>query len=1308
MLIETAIGVFAGWLWQKVADVAQSEDDEAAIKTSLETATDEGFEHFTKKHNDIAISLFDGYVLEIYVAPEVAKYLTRTGTPDVSAVIEAYREQFGKSTPPNIEEAVSDLFSFVEEAMKNQPVLQKFIDRRQIEETSQLVKEIGKKIDHVVDLADHPQQIYPAEQKKQIQIVTEGNSRIELKIDAILAGLNNFSAPQSNGNEINKILAKQLDLARDKIRAHLFLQAREILDLYKDEVASSDNFTKFRWHTNVAACLLAEGQDEEAANEFLVAYSYAPDDEKAQANRVRALLIQNEINAGLAFCEACLIKLPNSPMLWALKIHAQLLLNNESPDKELPQAILEEEDILFTLSYVRQKQGKNQEAFELAYKCYLKNPSLEVKRAVLATAVIWATTDYVIAHYGQISDAQMEALGTAINAFEPIEDSIETLQPKTASLEVTNNIAIALSLHGEEGRSRRVAQRALQRHPLSEGLLRIHIGELAENEDIAALHTLSDNRIDELPTGALVLLAEIFSNQGDSARCEAILDKLYSSEIHDNLTDDLMALSVHSLWASGKRPEAIEQAKSLLSSNPSNVLLSVNLAKMLRRLGRASDSERQANLCLSLINSTSSSHSILQVADLLYDFKLFNDAANLYEKLCIGNGWGQLTQRFLICLVESDQRNRARRVLDTLPQAIRETSVFRRIEINLAWSTGNAPRLHDLLKIELELNPSDSGIAVGYVGVLRRLEKVEKLKEYLATNPSFKEGMAENEFEFAKYQTNYGFASQAIDRIFQLLKTHPQDSRIAGYYLLIWLISEGMDVPLKAGDVVRPGTAVQIQISHETRWIAINESVSPTLDTWPEVVQPNSPQAIALIGKKVGDTALIDRGLGNTEVRIVSIEDILLFASRKAHEVIAASAGQAGPLWGVNLSKPNGELDIEPILESLKKRSSYVKKVFAQYKQQPVPISILADALGSDPVTLLLEWPYKVSKLFVCIGSYAERQQCKEILKKDKLRYVLDLSTLVELTRNDLLGIIPQVTGAPLIPQTIKDQLLGLLQQNDSAKATSTMREENGNFYMDDIPEKYFQKRKQFLKEILEFVNTQCEVVPTFGPTQITQEQRFLAQSLDASSADAVFLALERDAVLLSEDGALRHLALHAGLSSALWIQPILTHLRDANTLKRSEYSRIIINQLTQGREFVSVDYFDLSWHAKKYHHLSPEVLAVLETFKSPTLDLPSGVRVCAEFLRECATTISVSLTKQYFDKCFSALAFGRENLADDIASNLRMGILRALLPLYKINKLSRDQRLLMVALNDEEGRYRLKEKQIALEIRNLFYLNSF
>lgn len=830
----------------------------------------------------------------------------------------------------------------------------------------------GSDANRTRELVEEHVSLYAEDQQKARTFQTEAlesSARLENKIAGLTDLLGKLAAPQSKGDEVNKLVAKQLDLVREKIRQDRITEARDILVSIKDEALSADSFTRFRWHTNLGACLLGEDREAEAAEEYLAAYEYAQTEEKALANRARAFLLLRRLQEGLDACEEGLAVYPNSSIIWALKLNARQLLKHERPDDGLPEAVSGTSDVLYVLSMIRQHHGNHEEAYKLAHRRYeLDKASTESKRSILVAALSWATADQVRAHFHHLSNEQRSALKDALKCLEPIEEMVESIQRPTVFHEITSNASAALQLLGDDKRAQALVERALRRLPTSESLLRLRIKWLDQQDDVAAIRALTEPHLDVLATEVLITIAEVSANRGDVDWHEQIQQRLKSHALSERQEQDLYAISVYAVWNAGRREEAIRVATERLETEPENALLVGVLARMLKSVGKDKEANKLAQRFSALAKRQGDSPLLIQSADIHWDFGSYFEAAELYGLLIDAPGDDYITRRYLACLIESDQREKARQVIASLDAASRGTSAIRRIEANLARQSGDWKRLHDLLKQELDGYPGDSAVAVGYVGSLYRLQRVEELKAYLSSNPAFDKTRPENEFEFAKYQSQHGFAFEAVMRLYRLFRQHPNDSRVAGYFLSALLLSEDISGKL-AVDVVTPGAAVLLSRQGDSRWVAVEVDGLPALTSWPEVIPPDSPQAVSIAGKRAGDKVLFDAGVNKIEYEIDGVEHILLFASRKAHELIAANAIPAGPLWSVRVIKESGEPDIEVIRESLAARSKYVEGVVKTYKERKFPICHLADALGTDIVSLLFEWPYRHAEMFVSRGT---------------------------------------------------------------------------------------------------------------------------------------------------------------------------------------------------------------------------------------------------------------------------------------------------------------------------------------------------
>ena len=346
----------------------------------------------------------------------------------------------------------------------------------------------------------------------QFQAVSLGNQN---KILEQLGALRD-SAPAARGDEADPRIVASLDFIRDRLREGRSREALGLLEALGDPTQFKDQFSRFRWHTNHASVALIDGRYEEAAAEFLDAFQFAPDHEKAHANRAHALLLKKDPGAALAACEESIGKFPESAFLWSLKLNARQLLGEAEPDRDLPERLLDTPDLLFTRAHLKDKRGDYRGALELLRQCLAADgSSFEAKRAYLADALSWTMIDPVLAHYGQFTSDQRETLTDAVQRLEPLEQTLPAIQSDYVSLEVTNNVTVSLMLLGFKDRARTLATHSLTRHSLSEGLLRLRLNELDERDDIAAIHALTDGRLKELPPAVLGILAEVSANRGE-------------------------------------------------------------------------------------------------------------------------------------------------------------------------------------------------------------------------------------------------------------------------------------------------------------------------------------------------------------------------------------------------------------------------------------------------------------------------------------------------------------------------------------------------------------------------------------------------------------------------------------------------------------------------------------------------------------------------------------------------------------------------------------------------------------------------
>lgn len=1060
------------------------------------------------------------------------------------------------------------------------------------------------------------------------------------------------SLPQSQGTEAEPLIAKNLDLVRAKLQEGRPKEAVELLESLGNPDRFRDIYSQFRWHTNRAAAHLLEGKKTEAAREYLAAAAIDPKLEKAWSNRAHAHLLLDDAAASMAASREGLQAYPESAPLWALHIGAKQLAGDPEPDLDVPKHILGTSDVRFTLSHVRYKQGRLEESLDHMRLCAEGDaPSLEIRRSYLAAALTWATVDPVAAHYDQLLPKQREVLADALRLLEPLEATLATLQVDGVSEELANNVCVALLLTRNTGRARAIAVTALARHPTLEGLLRIRVNELADKEDFAGLHKLTDGRYDDLPTSTLTALAEVSANKGDLDWHQAVMAILGKREHSEHQAAELRALTIHAYWKAGEKVKAIQLANDFLAEQPNHVLTHVLLSQMLLQQGEVLPAAQQADLAVGALHPDSSMSDVLHVADLLYERDLYPEASVLYERIATSPGANGLTQRHLACLIESGQRRKANEILEALSADVRGMPPFRRIESNLARQMGDWPRMRDVLKQELDRVPTDSGVAVGYIGALHRIpSEKDALKAYLASDPLYDGRQPFNEVEVAKYQREHGFPELALKRLYRLFRAHPNDSALGGYFLAQVLIGEQVPELTQAPVVAAAGVVVHLRAGVEARDIAIDFDAAVEGASWPELVTPDSDLAQNLIGKVLGDKVTTARGIGEVEYEVVGLSPLYAFAAGKVHKLLAESANPGGPLWSVNLGKADGSLDIEPLLAMTRHKSARIADALKNYSRLRFPLATLARLVGSEPLTLMLEWPGAKASLFVSIGTQEEREQALALLASSGKRFVFDLPTLGELVGTGVFRDVAPLLGRPLVPQTAREELTNVIQFQETAPSRMSLREEDGQYIREETTREQLDRRLALLREMLACMDDLCEVTPVLGPKAITENHRALEDLLDHATLDAVYLALERNAVLLSDDGGLRLATPAVGLVYSMAVQPLLMFARDRGALSHSVYVDVVMGKLARNHNFISVHTEDLVAVARRdTGKVAAGVVVAFDTFRSRTLELSSGVQVCGRFLASMVPLCPPSISTEYFKLALAALQHERPLHADAV-----------------------------------------------------------
>jgi hypothetical protein len=177
-----------------------------------------------------------------------------------------------------------------------------------------------------------------------------------------------------------------------------------------------------------------------------------------------------------------------------------------------------------------------------------------------------------------------------------------------------------------------------------------------------------------------------------------------------------------------------------------------------------------------------------------------------------------------------------------------------------------------------------------------------------------------------------------------------------------------------------------------------------------------------------------------------------------------------------------------------------------------------------------------------------------------------------------------------------------------------------------------------------------CVCAPAYGDIGGGEEAEALARILGPEEMEALLLAKERGALLLSADGRLRFLAKHVFGIEGIWPQPLVMRAGEVGALSPRAVSSFAAREFLSNRNFVSLRSEDLLWMLCQGDAWLQTGMAKLKVYlAAKSTDLASSLDVVARFLRSLP---SVRVQVGAYAEIVRHLAepfFRRDDVPDDL-----------------------------------------------------------
>lgn len=989
--------------------------------------------------------------------------------------------------------------------------------------------------------------------------------------------------PAGRDTSADKIVTKMLDHVGELIKACRFSDAKSEVERIKRDTEGHtlDAHQQARWYSMHGTCVWTLDNDEAAAAEaFLKAADLYEDDDKLAAARIRGLLLKREFEQAVVAAEKTRKRFPDSLAVWVAWSNACIISGAAIERTDIPQAHLDKSVAYQMLAVSLAKRGDVQGALKAALDGVKQSDANFFSReATLRYALDLAASSPVNVAYRVASAPALAMLTLATEEFEPRDSKLWTAQIPEALTSATRHLAYAYILLGKPATALAVLDEAGKYPVKAIDLIRPRIEALCELNRAAEALEYGVPLLQTMPIDALVSFAQTAANQSDMERLKLVADverERFSENESGRLGETLQFMRWEVLLRQGKAAEVVVQLTVQGVLQTDNVPLLVLGARACLQTKDAETAERFTAKAVALADASEDPANRYLVAQLMMQSRRYAEAAVRYEWLVPVGGLSELHTNLLLCYLRTGLRAKARDLLASFPESWRRDRIARHLAMELGQQAGDWALLQSLVSAQLQ---DEGHLAKSWLFALMVAahQAQDGLDQLASEIPQELQGTITELTQVASAELQHKQLEHGSSRLYRMWRMNMGSvDASAALHAAIAFAPERMQRLHDTPNAVAPGTSVLLtDVSGASRWKTIDPVDIPGLLTTEEFLKPDSPEAAALLGKKVGDAFAASSPFGpQYKFTVKAIQTSYWRVLNLAGEALHAPIAPSKHLVSVHLPENEaGEPDISPVLRQLERREADANRRFKLYQDQTLTLGMLARMLGTDVIDIVRGWPEDGPLLQVGGGEIEERTATVKNLQSAK-PLLVDLSALTELALVEQLGSLGLAPDRPLVTSATRDAALQKLAESRILKPTGVAFARGGKFGFTEYTPESRQREEDFLHAILDAIERHCEVVPAYGPPSPAEHLPKLAAVVSHEDHAVLSAALERGAMLLTLDLRLRNLASVFGLATC-WPQVFLMH-NIGTQLSLRDYSVAVLTMFLRRRDFISLNVHDL------------------------------------------------------------------------------------------------------------------------------------
>lgn len=980
------------------------------------------------------------------------------------------------------------------------------------------------------------------------------------------------AGPEGIGSESPALHAK-IDVFRDLIREGDTTQAAQRLISLRDSPEAKDApWARYRIETNIAAALMDQGREAEAAECYVRAHAIRPDDPNAICNLSIARTIQGDPEEGMRLAQSVLARTDRVDFAVSALLQAAARSDWQGDPQTLIPADMERSTTieLALADFMRRRWMPGWEAHALGLQENNGNDrDLGRLKALAVLSIAVDSRVHVVGGRDKVTDAQIDEAASVMLSYAT--RCLRTGYAYRHDLMAhVSNAALLLRIAGRGTDAESLLREGIKAMPEDEQLRRLLAMVLIDADRKAEVLPILDPATEPETILMRIQMEEGLTSAERLARVEAMdepIDERVAS-IRRRLAAEL-ALAADNL-------DAVKRVVGEMLRHRDDII-SAQLLDIQRQQRAGLDDEEAKKLLLALATKLPADAEPIDrflVGQALMDNGLEAHAAELVEQHIDLQSPRPATLMYLTALAEARRDGAYRQALEAAAPEVRDDPAMLWLDARHAWNSGDLDRCLLSLDRFLTVKPDQPRAVLMRLEVLIRLNRTRQILETLDQPIEDLGWRGEKDpYRVAVLLTHFGYHDRAARLAYRLFLEH-RDKPRAWMTLSGMTIREGQDRRENQSgwnaDTVSEDIAVDVEYDDGETVFFIVEADPHLRKLDPESWEPEHALIKAVRGLAV------DCRFEGPDGRAGRITKLRHKIVARFHYVLANYERRFPEVFGFKsfTVDPNSPHGLDEMIAQLKDRHDWVLAEQEQHLASGLPIDVLAERLGCDTIDVAGGLAEQGIFLKVADGTEQERLVAAEAVRSNASRgCVLDLNAFWSARRLGALDDVVATCGTVFVPRSVVDRLTLRREQYKQSVVSGRgfLAYHEGKILHTEVTSEKMAYLRDDIDAALLWIEQHEAAKPLVLDDTASPVMREHVQSGETDMLDAAILSITTDRLFVCDDLAMRSIHRSLGGTRATWLHDVLTHAHIAGLVDSERLTQQTVDLIRSGHAYLGV-----------------------------------------------------------------------------------------------------------------------------------------